>query len=74
MIDTKLAPYEIIGLKELLNMEVVSFKKIHAALSMVQDDELETFMKRSLDTKNKSISSIRDFVNSAIDTKKQEGK
>lgn len=66
MSNVNLAPLELVELRELLNTEVVCFKKIHANMAMVQDEELETFMKRSLDTKKKAITSLRDFINSAI--------
>ena len=66
--NTNLAPFEALDLRELLNTEVVSFKKIHANMSIVQDEELEEFMKRALDTKKKGIASMRSFISSTIDT------
>jgi hypothetical protein len=68
MSNTNLTPYETLELRELLNTEVVSFKRIHASISMAQDEELESFMKRSLESKKKSVGSIRDFINSSINT------
>lgn len=65
--NTNLAPFEALDLRELLNTEVVSFKKIHANMSIVQDEELEEFMKRALDTKKKGIASMRSFISSTID-------
>lgn len=74
MSNNNLAPFEAMDLRELLDTEVISFKKIHANMSMVQDEELEEFMKRALDTKKKSIAAMRNFIDTTININSSDSK
>ncbi|MDS0527370.1 hypothetical protein NNC19_16895 [Clostridium sp. SHJSY1] len=58
----KLTPHEIIELRELLDSNVVGAKKIQDSMSKVNDDELESFMEKCLDSKKENISTIENFI------------
>lgn len=57
-----LAPHEILELHELINIGLVGAKKTQASLSMVQDEELKSFMKDSLNSKKSSLQQMQQFI------------
>lgn len=57
-----LAPHEMLELHELINIGVVGAKKTKASMEMVQDAELKTFMKDSLNGKKLSLEQMQTFI------------
>lgn len=60
--NNKLAPHEILELREMMSTEVLAIKKTQASLAMVKDLELKSFMERCLDAKQTNLSSMQSFV------------
>jgi hypothetical protein len=61
-----LAPHEMIELRELMDTNVIGAKKIQASMTMVEDDELKSFMQRCLDSKKDNISSMQTFIENKL--------
>ena len=53
-------------LHELLNYEIIEAKKAQLSMSMVQDQELKTFVQDSLNTKKSAIQQMENFINQNI--------
>lgn len=59
---TNLAPHEILELRELMDTDIIGAKKMQASMSMVDDDELRSFMERCLDSKKENLDSMQTFI------------
>jgi hypothetical protein len=57
-----LAPHEILELRELMDMNLIGAKKMQSSMSMVEDDELKSFMEKCLQSKKQNIDSIQNFI------------
>ncbi|MCT8977784.1 hypothetical protein N4T77_14380 [Clostridium sp. CX1] len=57
-----LAPHEMLELHELMNAGIIGAKKTQASLSMVQDEELKSFMQDSLNSKKSSLEQMQQFI------------
>lgn len=60
--NNSLAPHEILELRELMDTDIIGAKKMQASMSMVNDDELKSFMERCLDSKKDNINSMQNFI------------
>lgn len=59
---TNLAPHEMLELRELMDTDIIGAKKMQASMSMVDDDELRSFMERCLDSKKENLDSMQTFI------------
>ncbi|MGE5627412.1 MAG: hypothetical protein ACM3X7_04750 [Solirubrobacterales bacterium] len=66
MNNSKLAPHEVLELRELIDINIVGAKKVQASLGMVEDEELKTFMESCLETKKSNIGSMEKFIKSNL--------
>ncbi len=57
-----LAPHEAIEVRELISQEMLGIKKINASMNMVDDNELKSFMKDSLDAKKTALKNIQSVL------------
>ncbi|MBD7910497.1 hypothetical protein [Clostridium cibarium] len=64
-----LTPHEMIELRELIDVNIIGAKKIQASMSMVDDDELESFMEKCLKNKKENISSMENFIENNLNVK-----
>ncbi|WP_143314947.1 hypothetical protein [Clostridium sp. HBUAS56017] len=64
-----LTPHEMIELRELIDVNIIGAKKIQASMSMVDDDELESFMEKCLKNKKENISSMETFIENNLNVK-----
>lgn len=60
--SNNLSPHEMLELKELMDSDIIGAKKIQASMSMVDDDELKSFMERCLDNKKENLNSMQSFI------------
>jgi hypothetical protein len=60
--NSTLAPHETLELRQLLSSDVLGAKKLQASITMVQDNELKSYMERCLSSKKNNINSIQSFV------------
>ncbi|WP_026885806.1 hypothetical protein [Clostridium beijerinckii] len=58
----QLAPHEAIEVRELISQEMLGIKKINASMNMVDDNELKSFMKDSLDAKKTALKNIQSVL------------
>jgi hypothetical protein len=66
MNNNQIAPHEILELHELLNTNILNAKKLTAAASMVQDENLKKLMDNSLNTKKARIQELQNFINTQM--------
>jgi hypothetical protein len=59
---TNLAPHEMLELRELMDTDIIGAKKMQASMSMVDDDELRSFMERCLNSKKENLDSMQTFI------------
>ena len=62
----KLAPHETIQLRELLTSSVLGAKKLKSSISLVDDEELKSFMENSLNAKKASIEAMTNLINNVV--------
>ncbi|SDE00690.1 hypothetical protein [Sporomusa acidovorans] len=62
------APHELLDLHELLSAEVTTAEKLQARISMVNDNELKSFMQTCLIAKQNRIAQMSQIVANATDT------
>ncbi|WP_297426798.1 hypothetical protein [Clostridium sp.] len=60
--NNSLAPHEILEIRELMDTDIICAKKIQASMSMVEDDDLKSFMSKCLDSKKDNINSMQTFI------------
>jgi hypothetical protein len=60
--NINLAPHEIMGLIELIDTNLIGAKKIQSSISMIKDEELKSFMEKSLSNKKDNIDLIKTFI------------
>ncbi|MVX65157.1 hypothetical protein [Clostridium chromiireducens] len=60
--NTQLAPHEAIEIRALISQEMLGIKKINASMSLVQDNELKSFMQDSLNAKKASLQNIQSAL------------
>ncbi|MBC2581634.1 hypothetical protein [Clostridium sp. DJ247] len=65
------APHELLELHELMNASIVAAKKTKVSMSMVQDQELKSFMQESFNLKKSSLKQMQDFLTSQINIQGQ---
>lgn len=57
-----LAPHEILELKELMDSDIICAKKIQSSITIVEDEDLKSYMKRCLYSKKENISQLQSFI------------
>jgi hypothetical protein len=60
--NINLAPHEIMGLIELIDSNLIAAKKIQSSISMIKDEDLKSFMEKSLSNKKDNIDLINTFI------------
>lgn len=60
--NNSLTPHEMLELRELLNSEVLSMKKLQTSSSVVKDEQLKSFIETCMDSKKNKISDIQKFI------------
>lgn len=66
---TSLAPHEMLELRELMDTNIISAKKMQTSISMVKDDELKSFMEKCLDSKKENLNSMQTFIENNLNIK-----
>lgn len=64
--NNSLAPHEMLELRELMDTNVIGAKKMKASMTMVEDDELKSFMEKCLDSKKDNINSMQTFIENKL--------
>lgn len=64
--NNSLAPHEMLELRELMDTNVIGAKKMKANMTMVEDDELKSFMEKCLDSKKDNINSMQTFIENKL--------
>jgi similar to spore coat protein len=60
--NNMLAPHETLEVHELLRSELTCYKKLQANMSIVQDNELKQFMNEAMNSKQRSIEQLQQFI------------
>ncbi|MEA5093684.1 MAG: hypothetical protein VB128_01900 [Sedimentibacter saalensis] len=60
--NNTLAPHETLEVHELLRSELTCLKKLQANMSIVQDNELKQFMNEAMNSKQRSIEQLQQFI------------
>ncbi|WP_315071724.1 hypothetical protein [uncultured Clostridium sp.] len=66
---TSLAPHEMLELRELMDTNIISAKKMQTSISMIKDDELKSFMEKCLDSKKENLNSMQTFIENNLNIK-----
>lgn len=66
MEQNRLAPHETIEVRELVNQEMLSIKKVSASINMVNSPELKSFMQDSITCKKNALNNIKSAVGQGL--------
>lgn len=61
-----LTNHELLELHELFSNEIIGVKKDQTNISMVQDEELKSFVQESLNTRKNTIQQLQNFINQNV--------
>jgi hypothetical protein len=61
-----LTNHELLELHELFSSEIIGVKKDQTNISMVQNEELKSFVQESLNTRKNTIQQMQNFINQHV--------